>query len=258
LTAVFLSTIIETGSCNGRPAGSTLGDIWGIANDYPHFAYRGRRSAQKCRRHRGNDRFGGKGLWGIWGRPKASRRPAAQAADPAAKYRAYRKRKKARDETRHETFAPIAETIVAAGPRHETRDETDMDKIARPDERHETRDEPPPCAAGLYRPANEQLLAALTEAARGNFDPLANLEPMRDVIRQGCDLEQDVVPVVAALIPELPRAGAPRGLSGRSLPPATSGLRAGPLRPHRLPGAPRPSSGTNDPRMRTIDKGDYR
>jgi hypothetical protein len=30
------------------------------------------------------------------------------------------------------------------------------------------------------------------------------------------------------------------------------------LRPRRLPGAPRPSSGTNDPRIRTIDKGDYR
>jgi hypothetical protein len=100
--------------------------------------------------------------------------------------RAYRERKKAREETCEET---CEETPAAEAPREETHEETP----------------PVPRDQILYRYANERLLAALTEAARGNFDPFANLEPIRDLIQQGCDLEQDVVPVVAGLIPELPR-----------------------------------------------------
>jgi hypothetical protein len=164
-----------------------------------------------------------------------------------------------RDETSARMVRAIAETIVAAVPRVETRVET---PVAEPP-RDEMRDETPPVPQDriLYRYANEEFLAALTEAARGNFDPFANLEPMRDVIRQGCDLEQDVAPVVARLIPELPRPlknwGAPRLV--REILAARDQRLAG--RPVEAPPPARratESSGTNDPRIRTIDKGDYR
>jgi hypothetical protein len=39
----------------------------------------------------------------------------------------------------------------------------------------------------------------------GQFDPAADTSPICLVIEQGCDLEMDVVPVVAREIPELPR-----------------------------------------------------
>jgi hypothetical protein len=71
---------------------------------------------------------------------------------------------------------------------------------------------------------------------------LADISPIRGLLDQGCDLEADGRPIVPRDVPDLPRPlknwGAP-WLVG--VPPATSGLR-------RLPGAPRPSSGMNDPR----------
>jgi hypothetical protein len=39
---------------------------------------------------------------------------------------------------------------------------------------------------------------ALLTAANGNADPAVSIEPI-------CDLDADVVPVVARLVPELPR-----------------------------------------------------
>jgi hypothetical protein len=85
----------------------------------------------------------------------------AKHADKASRHRAYRARKRARDETRDET--------PAAG---QTCDET---------------------------PA--RLRARLIDASNGNIDPLADISPIRALIapirallHQGCDLEADVVP----------------------------------------------------------------
>jgi hypothetical protein len=50
----------------------------------------------------------------------------------------------------------------------------------------------------------EHLQDRLRDATHGNFDPGANLEPIRARIVQGCDLEADVVPIVAHLLPDLP------------------------------------------------------
>jgi hypothetical protein len=45
----------------------------------------------------------------------------------------------------------------------------------------------------------------LIEAAQGHFDPAADVEPIRGLLDQGCDLEADVLPTVARMVPELPR-----------------------------------------------------
>jgi hypothetical protein len=45
----------------------------------------------------------------------------------------------------------------------------------------------------------------LLDAAHGNFDLSANIDPIRTLLDQGCDLEADVVPIVARLLSDLPR-----------------------------------------------------
>ena len=86
--------------------------------------------------------------------------------------------------------------------RDETRDETPAAQAPR----DETCDEPPqvPRDQIPYRLAMEHLQDRLRDATHGNFDPGANLEPIRARIVQGCDLEADVVPIVAHLLPDLP------------------------------------------------------
>jgi hypothetical protein len=42
-------------------------------------------------------------------------------------------------------------------------------------------------------------------AAHGNIDLNASTEPIHALLGQGCDLEADVVPIVAREVPELPR-----------------------------------------------------
>jgi hypothetical protein len=49
------------------------------------------------------------------------------------------------------------------------------------------------------------LRVRLIDASNGNIDALADISPIRALIEQGCDLEADVLPVVARLIPDLPR-----------------------------------------------------
>jgi hypothetical protein len=87
-------------------------------------------------------------------------------ADKASRHRAYRARRRVRDETRDET--PRDES-----PRDETHDET--------------------------------LRGRLFGASQGNADHAADISPIRALIEQGCDLEADVVPIVARELPELPR-----------------------------------------------------
>jgi hypothetical protein len=67
----------------------------------------------------------------------------------------------------------------------------------------------------------------LINASYGNIDSLADIWPIRALLDQVCDLEADVVPIVARRCPTCrgrSKTGAPRGSSGNSLPPATSGL----------------------------------
>jgi hypothetical protein len=51
----------------------------------------------------------------------------------------------------------------------------------------------------------EHLRGRLPDASQGNVDPLADVSPIRALLDQGCDLEADVVPIVARELPELPR-----------------------------------------------------
>jgi hypothetical protein len=62
-------------------------------------------------------------------------------------------------------------------------------------ERDETRDQI----------SGADLLQALSVACRGNFDISASFEPIRALLDQGCDLEADILPVIARELPELPR-----------------------------------------------------
>ena len=53
-----------------------------------------------------------------------------------------------------------------------------------------------------FTPSLEQLLV---DAARWNVDREADVEPIQALLDQYCDLEADVLPVVARTVPELPR-----------------------------------------------------
>jgi hypothetical protein len=57
----------------------------------------------------------------------------------------------------------------------------------------------------LGAPDGRSLRVRLIDASNGNIDALSDISPIRALIAQGCDLEADVLPVVARLIPELPR-----------------------------------------------------
>jgi hypothetical protein len=47
------------------------------------------------------------------------------------------------------------------------------------------------------------LRTRLIDASNGNIDALADISPIRALIEQGCDLEADVLPVVARNVPDL-------------------------------------------------------
>jgi hypothetical protein len=50
------------------------------------------------------------------------------------------------------------------------------------------------------------LRGRLEEAGQGHFDPDASLEPIHALLDQGCcDLEADILPIIAREVPELPR-----------------------------------------------------
>jgi hypothetical protein len=58
-----------------------------------------------------------------------------------------------------------------------------------------------------YWRAMEHLRGRLDHVALGSFDPDADLAPIVALIQQGCDLEADVLPIVAREMPELGRVG---------------------------------------------------
>jgi hypothetical protein len=45
----------------------------------------------------------------------------------------------------------------------------------------------------------------LQHVAPGSFDPATDIAPIRALVDQGCDLEADILPIVARELPELPR-----------------------------------------------------
>jgi len=107
--------------------------------------------------------------------------PLRKYESGAARQKAYRDRKKryvTRDEKRDET-----------PPRYVTRDVT----------------RPPDAGRNRFRLPTEALRGRLLEAAQGHIDPMADVEPISALLDQGCDLEADVLPVVARLLSELPR-----------------------------------------------------
>jgi hypothetical protein len=67
-----------------------------------------------------------------------------------------------------------------------------------PPRRDENRDETPV-------PDDLAIRGRLFDASQGNFDVSSDTEPIRALLDQSCDLEADVVPVVAREVPELPR-----------------------------------------------------
>jgi hypothetical protein len=146
-------------------ARSTLGATWGIAHDVPRLAL----AIVEALRSAGATEeiiAAVVGAAGAFQDAPSSRggRPR-NYADRALRDRAYRERKKARDET------PVPDA-----PRDETRDET-------PFARYEMCYEIP------------RLRARLEEAGEGHFDPDADISPIIDLLDQGCDLEAEVVPI---------------------------------------------------------------
>jgi hypothetical protein len=45
----------------------------------------------------------------------------------------------------------------------------------------------------------------LIDAAHGNVEPGLSVAPIHALIEQGCDLDADILPVIAREVPELPR-----------------------------------------------------
>jgi hypothetical protein len=65
----------------------------------------------------------------------------------------------------------------------------------------------PPVATPNPVKAMVALHVMLVDAARWNVDSDADVEPIRRLMfDKGCDLEADVLPTVARMVPELPRA----------------------------------------------------
>jgi hypothetical protein len=72
--------------------------------------------------------------------------------------------------------------------------------------RVETRDETAAVEASRVETRSEtHLRGRLQFVAPGSFDPAADISPIRALLDQGCDLEADVLPIVARELPELPR-----------------------------------------------------
>jgi hypothetical protein len=111
-------------------------------------------------------------------------------ANGAERLREHRKRR--RNETSSVTPSTCNETSSVTPPRNETSSVT----------RDEIRDEIPMARRMALGPA---LRGRLEEAGQGHFDADADIEPIRALLDQGCDLELDILPVVAREVPELPR-----------------------------------------------------
>jgi hypothetical protein len=105
-------------------------------------------------------------------------------ADTAARDRAYRERKK-RDETSFDVGGTAGRDETSFDARDETsfvtRDETPVARVVEGDE---LRDE-----------------VRILNAAHWNVDRDADIAPIRALIDQGCDLEADILPIIAREVP---------------------------------------------------------
>jgi hypothetical protein len=130
------------------------------------------------------------GVFGEFGEsPPRKRGRRRQYADHAARQRAYEARHRRPDEKRDEI--PAAVTASDEKP-----DETDGPTLLE--------------ALKAMGPDREEgqpknLRVRLIDASNGNMDALSDIAPIRGLIEQGCDLEADVLPIVARMLPELPR-----------------------------------------------------
>jgi hypothetical protein len=164
------------------------------------------------------------GAYGAW-----ERAPRRQGGRPR-KYqnraecdRAYRERRKLREKTCENTFektSPDEKTCEKTQPR-------------RNEMRYEISGSDPLNGAGNLR-------VRLLDASHGNADPAADVAPIRALLDQGCDLEADVVLIVAREVPDLPRPlrnwGAP-WLVRDILAARDQRLAGRPVEAHRPPGA---------------------
>jgi hypothetical protein len=66
-------------------------------------------------------------------------------------------------------------------------------------------DETPARPRYAGEPDRCNLRVRLIDASHGNADPAADISPIRALLDQGCDLDLDVLPLVAREIPDLPR-----------------------------------------------------
>jgi hypothetical protein len=72
----------------------------------------------------------------------------------------------------------------------------------------------------------EEIRGRLHGAAQGQIEPGADVAPICALIKQGCDLEADILPTVPRTVPELPRrskTGVRRGSCGKSWRRASGG-----------------------------------
>ena len=58
---------------------------------------------------------------------------------------------------------------------------------------------------GGRSPDGRKLRVRLIDASHGNIDPLSAISPIRALVEQGCDLDLDMLPIVARERPDLPR-----------------------------------------------------
>jgi hypothetical protein len=234
-----MSKQFERTYVENRPRKTAAGDAWGgpmtlptLPQSLPQLVIDALQAAAAV------------GVCGESPKPRPGGRPP-KYADSAARKRAYRRRGGmrdettsrdktrdetlvSRDETRDETHVLSLEEVKAIHETHETPAPLGMAPPC--DEtssvtRGETTVEARRMALGpalrgrleeagqghfdqirdKTRHTGDDLLQALCRAGRGNFDISASFEPIRALLDQGCDLEADVVPIVAREVPELPR-----------------------------------------------------
>jgi hypothetical protein len=104
-----------------------------------------------------------------------------------------------------EMVAAVVGVFVARGAPHPSRKYESAAARQRAYRKRKRDVTPAECLAPRDVTDGRNLRVRLIDASNGNIDALADISPIRALIEQGCDLEADVVPVVARLIPELPR-----------------------------------------------------
>jgi hypothetical protein len=110
--------------------------------------------------------------------PPRQRGRRRQYADAAARQRAWRRRNEIRYENQ-----------PSASPRNEI-------PVERPADAGRNR---------FHLVSTEAIRGRLLDAAPARIDPLADVEPISGLLEQGCDLDLDVLPVVATWVSDLPR-----------------------------------------------------